>query len=260
VIEARVLQPAAATAAAEARSELQSEVFPKDSRDSTRKRKSKSPHVDSNPKKQKRRAAQQAESRIQLLPKGLVPRTPRQEPLEMRSSDENDSDNSNAVGRKQKSILQPSGGKYSKKAAARRRGLSALQQLDGSQDEEDGDNNERALSEESPIPTMHNSRDPEEFTNPQSNRSSLDAASSPDLLPRKYLELKVVEYDLPSTEPQGPGDLWTCTFEGCFNRVHEASTSEGKTRMKEHFRTHASQAQEKIDLVLNERRPYLPVK
>lgn len=87
-----------------------------------------------------------------------------------------------------------------------------------------------------------------------------DDPPSPTFLPRKYLELKVVEYDLPSKEPQGPGDLWTCTFEGCFHRVHEAPTRGGKKRIKEHFKTHATQAQEKIDLAINESRPYLPVK
>ena len=114
---------------------------------------------------------------------------------------------------------------------------------------------ESHFSEASPITTIRGAEDLELLTN-----SSPDDAQRPKYLPRKYLELRVVEYDLPSTEPQGPGDLWTCTFESCFHRIHGASKSDGKARVIEHFETHATQAQEKIDLALNESRPYLPVK
>ena len=246
-IEARVLRPIGMA-------QVTSEAYPKDGRDGSRKRKSQSPHESlGETKKQKRKAAQQAESRIQLLPKGPLPKTPHsRDNHEAPSSDEDDGGDINIVGRKQKSILQPSGSKYSRKAAARRRGLA---QATGSQSDDDGQNNER-----SPITVLRNARDLENLTNPPTSHSSPDAIRSPKFLPRRYLELKVVEYNLPSTKPQGPGDLWTCTFEGCFYRVHEASTAEGKTRTREHFKTHASQAQEKIDLVLNESRPYLPVK
>lgn len=158
----------------------------------------------------------------------------------------------NGVGRKQKSILQPSGGKYSKKAAARQQGLQATW-------DENSRIDEGVHLENSPITTLRNAEDLGILTNPP-DRSSQEIDPTPRFLPRKYLELKLVDYDLPSTEPQGPGDLWTCTFEGCFHRVHEASTTGGKRRMQEHFKTHASQAQEKIDLALDESRPYLPVK
>lgn len=241
-IEAKVLGPVVAA-------QRQPKTVPKDSRDSSRKRKSQYPQDESNQKKKKRKAAQQAESRIQSLPKGLLPKTPQsKDPVAIDSSDEDDDES--GIVRKQKSILQPSGGKYSQKAAARRKLM----------EEDDNNGDEGARSEESPITTLRTARDLEILTNPPTNRSSPEKTPSPKFLPRKYLELKVVEYELPSTEPQGPGDLWTCTFEGCFHRVHEASTSEGKAKIKEHFETHVSQAQEKIDLVLNESRPYLPVK
>lgn len=163
------------------------------------------------------------------------------------------------ITRKRKSILQPSGGKFSKKAAARRRNLAATQDPNESQEDDDEVANSQDPAEESPVTTIRNAKDLELLTNPPTYRSSPDATPSPTFLPRKYLALKVVEYSLPSTEPQGPGDLWTCTFEGCFHRVHEASTSSGNIRIKEHFKIHATQAQEKIDLALNESRPYLPV-
>lgn len=232
----------------------------KNSRESSTKRKSQSPHDEPGlqSKRHKRKAAQQAESRIHLLPKGLVVKTPQAKQAVNISSDEEDDNNVDVVGRKHKSVLQPSGGKYSKKAAARRKSLRATQGSGDSLNDENSD--ERANPEGSPITTIRSAKDLELLTNPPVDRSPPEATPSLKFLPRKYLELKVVEYDLPSTEPQGPGDLWTCTFDGCFYRVHEASLSDGKMKVKEHFQTHATQAQEKIDLVLNESRPYLPVK
>ena len=125
--------------------------------------------------------------------------------------------------------------------------------------EEEGNDENSQFSEESPITTIHTAEDLEMLTNPPGEGSPVDDHRV-KYLPRKYLELRVVEYDLPSTEPQGPGNLWTCTFEGCSYRVHEASKPDGKARIMEHFKTHATRAQEKIDLALNESRPYLPVK
>ena len=177
--------------------------------------------------------------------------------LDASSSGDEISQDLTSLPRKRKSILQPSGGKYTRKAAGRRRSPPVLY---NNQHGEHDSNNEPLSSEEPPVTTLRNAEDLKLVTNPPTNRPFPDDNSGPKFLPRKYLELKVVEYDLPSSDPQGPGDLWTCTFEGCFYRVHEASTPDGKLRIKEHFRNHASQAQEKIDLVLTESRPYLPVR
>lgn len=220
--------------------------------DRPKKRKSQSPHTDRN----------QAKIRDNGRPKasdGKKPITPaNNSAVDVSTSGEDLGGNPNVITRKRKSILQPSGGKFSKKAAARRRNLAATQDPDDSQqDEEDGVNSHEA-AEVSPIITIRNAKDLALLNNPPTNRSP-NGTPSPNFLPRKYLELKVVEYPLPSTDPQGPGDLWTCTFEGCFHRVHEASSSAGKKRIKDHFKTHATQAQEKIDLALDESRPYLPV-
>ena len=130
--------------------------------------------------------------------------------------------------------------------------------IEGAHSEEENDEDSQ-FSEGSPVTTLRTAEDLELLTNPAKDESPADAHLL-EYLPRKYLELKVVDYDLPSTEPQGPGDLWTCTFESCFHRVHEASKLDGKARIMEHFDTHATQAREKIDLALNESRPYLPVK
>ena len=130
--------------------------------------------------------------------------------------------------------------------------------IEGTDSEEENDEDSQ-VSEGSPMTTIRTAEDLELLTNSAKNDSPVDA-HGPKYLPQKYLELKVVDYDLPSGEPQGPGDLWTCTFESCFHRVHEASKLDGKARIMEHFKTHATQAREKIDLALNESRPYLPVK
>ena len=228
-----------------------------DSRESSRKRKSASPQDEPKGiKKRRRRAAQAADVRIQALPKALQPKTPQGQQAEIFSSDEEETGDVNVLGHKPKSILRPSGGKSSQKGPGRRKGL---RRCNGSEDE--GNDDEADQSQESPITTLRSAKDLEMLTNPPpENNSSREVTPEPKYLPRKYLELKLVEYDLPSMEPQGPGDLWTCTFEGCFHRVHEASSADGKERIKKHFKTHATSAQEKIDLVLNESRPYLPVK
>ena len=95
---------------------------------------------------------------------------------------------------------------------------------------------------------------------PKKHSSALDDyASHHEYLPRKYTEVRVVEYKFPSAEPQGPGDLWTCSFESCRHRVHAASTVDGKAKVNEHLTMHVDSVQAKIDLALQESRPYLPV-
>lgn len=157
--------------------------------------------------------------------------------------------------RKRKSILQPTGSKFSKKAAGRRKSLSLIDKTQAAEDEESDD-----MQENSPLPpTSHRLSKPN--LNTQTDHSLLSPASTTyhDYPPRKYLDLKISEYDYPSFQPQGPGDLWTCSFEGCGHRVYESSTAAGHTKVKDHFQTHAHQAQEKIDLAYKESRPYLPV-
>lgn len=188
-----------------------------------------------------------------------LPETPPSQQVIYSSSSDEDGV-PNVLTRKRKSILQPSGGKTARKAAGRRKSLFPVDgPIEDSHGEEENDDEDLRFSEGSPITTIHTAEDLQVLTNPPTEGST-DDTQSLKYLPRKYSELRVVEYDLPSTEPQGPGDLWTCTFEGCFYRVHEASKPDGKARVMGHFKTHATQAQEKIDLALNESRPYLPVK
>ena len=180
------------------------------------------------------------------------------------SSDDDEYVDLNVITRKRKSILQPSGSKYSKKARkATGRRRSHPDPLDPTlSDSHDDDDDDREISpvDESPITTIKNGEHLRFVTDLPTTRSSSDASRSPQYLPRKYLELEVVEFKVPCLEPQGPGDLWTCTFDGCHHRIHKASTADGKSRIRDHFGTHTNKAQEKINLALNESRPYLPVK
>ncbi|KAL9101152.1 MAG: hypothetical protein Q9163_003554 [Psora crenata] len=176
------------------------------------------------------------------------------------TTDEDNYVDRHVITRKRKSILRPSGSRYSKKAR------KAIGRRKSVPDPGDTDNveNERIETmppaEESPITTIKNDRHLDLLTNPPTNQPSPTSPPSPRYLPRKYLEVKSVRYDVPNMEPQGPGDMWTCTFEGCYHKIQRASTRNGKTKIEDHFVTHKSQAQEKIDLAYNESRPYLPVK
>ncbi|KAL8675016.1 MAG: hypothetical protein Q9168_000611 [Polycauliona sp. 1 TL-2023] len=142
--------------------------------------------------------------------------------------------------RKSRSILQPKGSKFSKKAASRRQNLlSVADESDNVTSEQD---EEVAPTGVSPLAAISQRERPHPYHPP-----------------RKSLEMEMVVCDIPSDQPQGPGDLWTCQFENCNQRVHEASRPKGKALIKTHFQEHARRAQEKIDLALAESRPYLPV-
>lgn len=80
-------------------------------------------------------------------------------------------------------------------------------------------------------------------TIPQSNGPTLDLVTEP----------------LPSFEPTGPGDTWTCGFDGCNHKVYGTSTPASREMIKEHYHQHAQDSQAAIDLVYKEERPYLPV-
>lgn len=221
-----------------------------------RKRKSESPHVDEATLK-KRKGRPPKDPRFQQ------PRTLNQRPSDQSFSEDDDDSNNNVMNRNRKSILRPSGNRSAKKAKQINRCYQSPSSLNESMDsggaESDGSEKTPYLQDSS-ITFIKDGEHLELISNPIVNQSRSSTSPPPQFLPRKYLELRVVDYNLPTMEPQGPGDLWSCTFDGCGSRVHKASTESGKTRIKDHWRTHASQAQEKIDLALDESRPYLPVK
>lgn len=178
-----------------------------------------------------------------------IPRTPKQSSrhtvADDTSGDESYDSNERVIQagtkRKSKSILQPKGSKFSKKAAGRRQSLPSITDQ---ADEKSADSDDEAERPElSPLAAV-TQREPLHRHQPS----------------RRTAEVKMVTYDIPSDRPQGPGDLWTCTFENCNHRVHQGLTSKGTAQIKEHFQEHARKAQEQIDLALSESRPYLPVR
>ncbi|KAL8999332.1 MAG: hypothetical protein Q9169_001758 [Polycauliona sp. 2 TL-2023] len=177
-----------------------------------------------------------------------IPKTPKQPRIpnsDMETSGEEEYDSSGMVieagtKRKSRSILQPKGSKFSKKAASRQQNLLSIADESGDSTSEQDD--EVAQPGVSPLAAV-------------SQREQMQSYRPP----RKTVELEMVVCDIPSDQPQGPGDLWTCQFENCNRRVHEASKPKGKALITSHFQEHARQAQEKIDLALAESRPYLPV-
>lgn len=160
---------------------------------------------------------------------------------------------------KRKSILQLAGSKFSKKAAGRRRSLPPTDVEVTEPDGEVESANDGLAEEDTPALPPTNSKQISSHTRSHQQTTETSPALYHDYLPRKYANVKVVEYDMPSCQPEGPGDLWTCPFDTCNHKVQEASSAAGNASIKEHFQAHAQQAQEKIDLVYKESRPYLPV-
>ena len=160
---------------------------------------------------------------------------------------------------KRKSILQPKGSKYSKKASKRRgKAPPANPSESGPSSDEEHEVNA------SPMATAATRNGPTLISRtqvqPRKHASALDDYSSHHSYQPRVMEEKIlVSYRIPSTKPQGPGGVWTCSFEGCNKRIHAASTGDGKAEIRKHFEDHSISAQEKIQLAMAESRPYLPV-
>ncbi|KAL8691874.1 MAG: hypothetical protein Q9224_004079, partial [Gallowayella concinna] len=187
-----------------------------------------------------------------------APRTPHQQSIANGEADTSGDEEYDGNGkvieagtkRKSRSILQPKGSKFSKKTAGRRRSLPAI--VDGpaeiesaSAESDDDDEIAQQLPDASPLAAISTQHHHEPLY--------------PYHPPAQTIEMEMLAYDIPTDRPQGPGDVWTCEFENCTQRVHEASKAKGKALIKAHFQEHAKKAQEKIDLVVKESRPYLPV-
>ena len=183
--------------------------------------------------------------------------------IEPVSSDDGD-DVDFSIPRKRKSILQPSGSKYSKKSrttASRRRQPDTDEPSppDAIEYEMPVEKDGRLSKDSRMITTIKDGEELHAITNGLKKIGKHGSSTSPEFLPRNFLELRLIDYEY-DMAPQGPGDLWTCPFEGCRHRVHQASSDTGKRSLREHVETHQQSAQEKINLVVHESRPYLPVK
>lgn len=71
----------------------------------------------------------------------------------------------------------------------------------------------------------------------------------------------VISSPLPEYTANGPGDSWTCTFDGCSQNIYGVSTELGRRLVKEHLQDHAKGRQKEVALVMSEeQRLRLPVK
>ncbi|KAI4135975.1 MAG: hypothetical protein LQ347_000207 [Umbilicaria vellea] len=157
---------------------------------------------------------------------------------------------------KRKSILRPAGCKSSKKAAGRRQSFRS--------DQEEDKNSQNSQSGKSPTPANGIFAGADEDKAPiavtTSPVASLMRESALSDLPVHRTIVKITQHALPPYEIQGPGDTWICQFDGCHYKVYNATKPESSEIIKSHFGTHSEQAQEKLDLIYKESRPYLPVK
>lgn len=74
--------------------------------------------------------------------------------------------------------------------------------------------------------------------------------------------IRIIDEPLPSYLAEGPDGVWRCPFDGCSQTIYgvkEEGADEPKQLIKEHYRRHALESQEKLDLIYKEERPYLPV-
>ena len=62
----------------------------------------------------------------------------------------------------------------------------------------------------------------------------------------------LIAEDMPSSIPQGPGDVWTCTYVGCLRKVYGASKEPGKGLVEEHLKMHSEEGEERVELVKRE--------
>ena len=88
------------------------------------------------------------------------------------------------------------------------------------------------------------------------NRSKAQAQKS-NRIPTHRVD--ILSTLLPTFEANQPGDVWSCSFDGCVHRIFGASTEQSKALIEEHYKFHAQDSQAQLDLVYQEERPYLPV-
>ncbi|KAI9838141.1 MAG: hypothetical protein M1837_002636 [Sclerophora amabilis] len=70
---------------------------------------------------------------------------------------------------------------------------------------------------------------------------------------------QLISEPLPSTRPQGPDDIWTCTVDGCKHKVFDANSDQGQKSIRAHYQSHVPEAEERLDLVWKEGGTKLPV-
>lgn len=91
-----------------------------------------------------------------------------------------------------------------------------------------------SLSPSSPISTTSSEEPSDHETLPLRWRSGNASKSATPQLP------PVISTRLPSYTANGPGDTWTCSMDGCAQKVYAASTETGRGLIKQHVQEHAN--------------------
>ena len=158
-----------------------------------------------------------------------------------------------STGHKRKGALRPKSTQASKKFITRKESLRSARRTQQDQ-QEDFDDPDNSISESATSSTSH------KRSTSQASRSQTE--TSRGITPAQSqapVELQPADQPLPSYyEPHGPGDTWTCPYDGCNQKVWEARAPTSVSMIKEHFnKTHAGQAEA---LVNQETRPWVSVK
>ena len=159
--------------------------------------------------------------------------------------------------RNRKSMLRPKSSKSSKKAISRKESLLSIKKGERHSETDDGEEGELLIRDENDADAKRVDLDPVSQRSP--DPTTIPNRDDTHSKPREQFRVKMMNHTIPSYEPQGPGDAWTCAFDGCNYKVYQARALASKEMIKAHFIDHAEKAQEQLDLIQNESRPYLSV-
>jgi hypothetical protein len=182
------------------------------------------------------------------------------------------------------SALRPKSSKFSGKGKAAKRSITPTDALEDSAQDDDSEI-EVATPTQGPSPTKRKIEAPE-TQNPRKRAASASISVSPssptsssssetsdtaETLPLRWRSANVSKSSTPQLPPvistrmpsytaNGPGDTWTCTMDGCAQKVYAASEETGRGLIKQHVQEHAEVRRSQIELVMNEeQRLRLPV-
>ncbi|KAI9875870.1 MAG: hypothetical protein M1830_007860 [Pleopsidium flavum] len=163
---------------------------------------------------------------------------------------------------KRKSLLRPKSTKYANKGAGKCVSIGITDH------DEDSDNQGSATVD---LPLQRNkvtfrnttaARDVKAELGLGDNSLLEPTFSGSEVLPKTQntRAFTILEQPLPSTSPQGPGDTWTCTVDGCIYKVYQARKAKSQQMIKDHLKGHNFKARDKLNLVFEEERPHLPIR
>ncbi|MCJ1431310.1 hypothetical protein MMC27_000661 [Xylographa pallens] len=195
----------------------------------------------------------------QTTAKSSAPQRPRRESMVIDLTEEEDDDIDSISSHQRKSVLRPKSSKASKKFMGRHRNSLSIKEewLYQGNDAEDPDD----IGEDDEVPVSPTMSMKNGLTNGVTNGTTNGTTKKPQLTENnsKKSEWSTITGDpLPSYyEPRGPGDTWTCPYDGCVHQVWDARASSSVDMIKDHFvKTHAGNAE---DLINQESRPWVSV-